>query len=180
MPGFFSNCLSAISMRSPFASSQGHRNAERGNAFVEVVGGNLGASFTPALIATKFAQTGISFYSIFRSDTHVHEKMLHLVQGGISAAQLGLLITLYFNGTNCSTHVNNDICKALTLCFYLYNGALGLGWGPSELSKDPYDPLQAANPVNGQPANLDGVDPDEEDEEEENAEEHVDAAQMNV
>lgn len=149
MPQWLTDCLGAISMN-PYASSTGHRNAERINAGTEVIGSSLEA-FSPAgTIPTKLAQSITSFYSLFRADTVFPEKAIHLLQLGISGAELGLAITLLFNGSTCTT-MNTDLCKAIFLLKLLYRGTLLAGWIPSEFSKQPYvDPAEnqaQLNPV---------------------------------
>lgn len=87
-----------------------------------------------------------SIYSLFRADTHVPEKIVHLLQGGISAAQLGLAITLLFETTKCTATNSSDLCNAIFLCQLLYRGTLLVGWIPSEFAKDPYAPIANPNP----------------------------------
>lgn len=136
----FTQCLSAIAMR-PYTSSTGHRNAQRTNVASEIVGSSL-ETFTPAgAIPTKLAQTVTSIYSLFRADTHVPEKGVHFLQGCISAAQVGLAITMLFQAAACTT-TDTDLCKAILLLQLLYRGTLLIGWIPSEFSKDPYAPVQ--------------------------------------
>ncbi|WP_133137601.1 hypothetical protein [Legionella rowbothamii] len=149
MPGFFNNALTTIrntfNTRAPFSSSTGHRNAQRSNAATEVISSSLEA-FTPAaMIPTKLAQVAISTYSFFRSDTHLSEKTMHLLQAGISAAQMALAITMLFESAQCSSYDSNDLCKAVFLCQLLYRGTLLTGWIPSEFSKDVYTPLENSN-----------------------------------
>lgn len=146
MPQWLTDCLGAMSVN-PYASSTGHRNGERFIAGTEVVGSSLEV-FSPAgTIPTKLAQSITSFYSLFRADTLLPEKAVHLLQLGISGAQLGLTITLLFNGATC-TSTETDVCKALFLLQLLYRGTLLVGWAPSEFSKQPYaDPPDAENPA---------------------------------
>lgn len=135
--GYWDDVKKAISMRSPYTSSAGHRNSERSNAITEVIGEGL-ESFSPAaIIPSKLAQTLISAYGLFRSDTYVSEKVIHFTQASLSAAQMGLAITLLFQGAVCDD-VEGNICKAIFLCNLLYKGTLLVGWVPSEVSKDPY------------------------------------------
>ncbi|HAT6979306.1 TPA: hypothetical protein GDD45_12910 [Legionella pneumophila] len=134
----FRKCLSAISMRAPYSSSAGHRNAQRTNAASEVLGTTLETFDPAASIPTKLAQTLISIYSLFRFDTHVSEKLIHLLQGSIAATQMGLGIALLFTGTECEEYTDADLCKAIFLLQLLYRGTLLVGWAPSEFSKDPY------------------------------------------
>lgn len=134
MPNFFSSCFSRVSMR-PFSSSQGHLNAERGSAVAEVFGDGLQA-FSPYLIIPKvMAQTLISGYSFFREETYVGEKVIHFIQGGLAASQLGLAITLLFNSATCTAN-NTTICQAVFLTQLLYKGTLLVGWVPSEFAPD--------------------------------------------
>ncbi|MFJ1269317.1 hypothetical protein ACD661_12185 [Legionella lytica] len=156
MPGFFNNALTTLrntfNTRGPFSSSTGHRNAQRSNAATEVISSSLEA-FTPAaMIPTKLAQVAISTYSFFRSDTHLSEKTMHLLQAGLSAAQMALAITMLFESTQCSSYDSNDLCKAVFLCQLLYRGTLLTGWIPSEFSKDAYTPLENSN--NSAPAQV--------------------------
>ncbi|AOW51798.1 TPA: hypothetical protein ACT9LC_000270 [Legionella pneumophila] len=134
----FRKYLSAISMRAPYASTPGHRNAQRANAGSEVLGTTLETFDPAASIPTKLAQTLISIYSLFRFDTHVSEKLIHLLQGSIAATQMGLGIALLFTGTECEEYTDADLCKAIFLLQLLYRGTLLAGWAPSEFSKDPY------------------------------------------
>lgn len=134
----FRKCLSTISMRAPYASTPGHRNAQRANAGSEVLGTTLETFDPAASIPTKLAQTLISIYSLFRFDTHVSEKLIHLLQGSIAATQMGLGIALLFTGTECEEYTDADLCKAIFLLQLLYRGTLLVGWAPSEFSKDPY------------------------------------------
>lgn len=134
-------------MRGPYTSSTGHRNSQRTNAVAQIAGDSL-ATFTPvAIIPTKVAQIMVSTYSIFRKDTYLTEKVTHLLQTGISSAQLGLAITLLFKAAECTT-ASTDICKAVFLCKLLYDGTLLAGWIPSEFSKDPYPPSSSNNTLN--------------------------------
>lgn len=142
MPGFFNTVVSAIRTRAPFASSTGHRNAERTNAVTEVITASLQEFSPAAIIPTKFAQVAVSAYSFFRTDTYVSEKVMHFLQAGISAAQMGLAITLLFQGTQCAAFDSTDLCKSIFLCQLLYRGTLLVGWVPSEFSKDPYTPAE--------------------------------------
>ncbi|EHL32350.1 hypothetical protein [Legionella drancourtii] len=149
MSDFFNNAIAAIkttiSARAPFGSSTGHRNAQRSNAATEVISSSL-ETFTPAaMIPTKLAQVAISTYSFFRSDTHISEKAMHLLQAGISAAQMGLAITMLFESAQCSSYDSNDLCKAVFLCQLLYRGTLLTGWIPSEFSKDTYTSADNSN-----------------------------------
>jgi len=82
----FKNCWSALALRTPYTSSAPHRNAERGNGVTEILGSTLESLSPAASIPTKLAQTGISLFSIFRTDVHASEKIVHALQAGISAA----------------------------------------------------------------------------------------------
>ncbi|WP_298624265.1 hypothetical protein [uncultured Legionella sp.] len=141
MPQWLTDCLKTMTDClgvKPYASSTGHRNAERINAGTEVIGSSL-ETFSPAgEIPTKLAQSITSLYSLFRADTVLPEKAIHLVQFGISSAQLGLAITLLFNGSIC-TATDTEVCKAIFLLQLLYRGTLMVGWIPSEFSKQPYE-----------------------------------------
>ncbi|WP_019215756.1 hypothetical protein [Legionella tunisiensis] len=145
MPGFFETCKNAIAMRAPYTSTAGHRNAQRSNAVTQIVGQGL-ESFSPAaIIPSKFAQSLISFYALFRHDTHVSEKLVHTIQLLLAGAHTGLAIALLFQEGDCNDLTSN-ICKAVSLCELLYQGTLIVGWAPSELSKDP-PPDPAPAPV---------------------------------
>jgi hypothetical protein len=123
----------------PYTSSTGHRNAQRVNAGSEIISTSL-AEFTPAaIIPTKMAQILTSGYSMFRTDTHGPERLIHFLEMGISCAQVGLAINLLTRGDNCTTP-DSDICKAIFLTQLLYKGILLAGWVPSEFAKDPYVP----------------------------------------
>lgn len=139
----FRKCLSGMAMRTPYSSSTGHRNAERSSAASEVLGTTLEAFNPAASIPTKLAQTLISFYSLFRSDTHIPEKLIHILQASIAASQMGLSIALLFTGTECEEFTDADLCKAIFLLQLLYRGTLLVGWAPSEFSKDSYVDPQA-------------------------------------
>ncbi|KTD75149.1 hypothetical protein [Legionella waltersii] len=153
-----------ITTRSPYSSSTGHRNAQRSNAATEVVGSAFEVFSPIAMIPTKFAQTLVSTYSLFRSDTHVSEKVVHGVQSTIAAAQVGLCIALLFTNTECDSNSDANICKALLLTQLLYRGMLIAGWAPSEFSKDPY--LEAQKQVVNNPDRNQSVqDENSEDEE---------------
>jgi hypothetical protein len=134
--------LSRLSTRSPYSSSTGHRNAQRSNAATEIVGSAFEVFSPIAMIPTKFAQTLVSTYSLFRSDSHVSEKVVHGVQCTLSAAQVGLCIALLFTNTECDSNSDANICKGLLLTQLLYRGMLIAGWAPSEFSKDPYTDTQ--------------------------------------
>ncbi len=57
------NFFRSMAMRAPYASTQGHRNAERGNAATELLGTAF-QSFNPAFVVPQtLAQTLISAYS---------------------------------------------------------------------------------------------------------------------
>ncbi|CEK10091.1 hypothetical protein [Legionella hackeliae] len=137
-----------LSMKAPYTSSSGHRNAQRSNAVAEVVGEGLQMFNPVAVVPSKFAQSLISAYGLFRSDTHVTEKVIHFLQASISAAQLGLVITLYFQSGVCDADLEGDICKAIFLCELLYKGTLLVGWVPSEMSQDPVENATTADPEN--------------------------------
>jgi hypothetical protein len=136
MSNCFKNALSALSMR-PYRSSTGHRNAQRINAGSEIISTSL-SQFTPAaVIPTKIAQVLTSTYSLFRTDTNVPEKVIHFLEAGISATQVGLAITLLFQSQNCKA-TEGSICQAIFLTELLYSGILLTGWIPSEFVKDPF------------------------------------------
>ncbi|HHT9952736.1 TPA: hypothetical protein ACT9K3_002603 [Legionella pneumophila] len=160
----FRKCLSAISMRAPYASTPGHRNAQRANAGSEVLGTTLETFDPAASIPTKLAQTLISIYSLFRFDTHVSEKLIHLLLGSIAATQMGLGIALLFTGTECEEYTDADLCKAIFLLQLLYRGTLLVGWAPSEFSKDPYAEPKVA-PENKADADIDAQSQEENEEE---------------
>lgn len=134
----FKNCWSALALRTPYTSSAPHRNAERGNGVTEILGSTLESLSPAASIPTKLAQTGISLFSIFRTDVHASEKIVHALQAGISAAQMGISIALLFQGTLCDDSHGTQLCKAAFLLQLLYKGTLIAGWAPSEFTKDPY------------------------------------------
>lgn len=146
MPQWLTDCLGAMAMK-PYASTTGHRNAERVNAGLQL------AAYTfhnqpYALITTKLGQCISSFYSLFRSDTVFPEKIIHLLQFAIAGTQLGIASTLLFNKTTCSISSDAELCLAQLYLESLYNGTLGIGWLPSEFSKQPYQP---PIPVNALP-----------------------------
>lgn len=131
---FFTNCFTRPST---FASTTGQRNTQRAMAATEITGTTL-SSFTPvAVIPTKVAQTCLSAYSLFRTDLKLSEKMLHVLQGSIAAAQIGLAITMLFTAESCSTD-DTGLCQGVLLTQLIYNGVMLTGWIPSEFSKEPY------------------------------------------
>jgi hypothetical protein len=138
MPNFFSNCWNAISTHT-FASTPPHRNTQRTNAVAEIAG-SLVEPLNPLLvIPSKVTQTCLSVYTIFRRDVKLGEKGVHLLQGSIAAAQLGLAITLFFNSKTCEDDTET-LCKAALFCQLVYKGVLLTGWVPSEVSKAPHEP----------------------------------------
>ncbi|CAM2870388.1 hypothetical protein [Legionella worsleiensis] len=131
----------------PYTSTTGHRNAERVNAGTQL----LSYSFQQqpyVMIATKLSQCIASFYSLFRSDTKIPEKIIHLLQMTISGAELGIQTTLLFKSLTCELASENQLCTAALLLEVLYDGTLGVGWVPSEFSKQPYEPVNAGQPIN--------------------------------
>ncbi|MDI9818980.1 MULTISPECIES: hypothetical protein [unclassified Legionella] len=136
MPDFFDKVKNAVSIKAPYTSSSGHRNAQRSNAVAEVVGEGV-ESFNPAaLIPSKFAQSLISLHGVFRSDTHASEKGIHCLQFSIAAAHTGLLIASLFLRSGACDDLNKELCMAIFLMNLLYKGTLLVGWIPSEMSKD--------------------------------------------
>lgn len=136
MPGFFNQLFSSAR---PYSSSQAHRNAERSNAFTEVIGASITLATPAGIIPTKLAQAMVSVYTVFRADTHISEKLIHGLQGLIALTQLGLAATLVVGNQTCEDEqANASICKAAFLCQLLYSGALAVAWAPSEFYKDPY------------------------------------------
>ncbi|KTC96190.1 hypothetical protein [Legionella feeleii] len=136
MPGFFDNLRNWVAMRAPYTSTAGHRNAQRTNAVTQIAGQGLESLNSTAVIPTKFAQFLTSGYALFRHDTHVSEKLIHTIQLLLAGAHTGLAIALLFQEGDCD-ELTSNVCKAVTLCEFLYQGTLIVGWVPSELSKDP-------------------------------------------
>ncbi|RUR17720.1 hypothetical protein ELY21_10425 [Legionella sp. km535] len=139
MPQWLTDCLGAMTMN-PYTSTTGHRNAERVNAGTQLI------SYTfqkqpYAVIATKLGQCITSFYSLFRADTKIPEKIIHLVQFAIAGAELGIQTALLFNEITCGLSSHQDLCMAALYLEVLYDGTLGASWLPSEFSKQPYDPV---------------------------------------
>ncbi len=135
MPNIFTDYLKAMYNR-PYTSSSAHRNAERLNVGVELVDTSINLLAPAAEIPIKLAQTCVSAFSIFRAELYPSERIIHVLQGSIAATQMGLAITLLFNGVSCVPDSNIALCKAIMLCQLLYRGTLLVGWVPSEFSKE--------------------------------------------
>ncbi|KGP63590.1 hypothetical protein EP47_06425 [Legionella norrlandica] len=145
-------CLTGMACTS-FSSSTPHRNAQRANVGADIIGTVLETFDPAAAIPTNLAQTLISFYSVFRFDTHASEKLVHLLQGSMAGAQMGLRIALLFNGVQCEAYTDDNLCTAIFLLSLLYKGTLLASWGPSEFSKDPYvQPASESNESEVEPA----------------------------
>lgn len=112
MSGFFN----WFSTKAP-TSSQAQLNTQITNGAIQVTGQvaqGVAGSLNPwAVIPTAFAQTLISGYSIFRSDTHLHEKLVQILQTLLSSAETGLAIALLFQHETCNSELTSDICTAL-------------------------------------------------------------------
>ncbi|WP_193391620.1 hypothetical protein [Legionella londiniensis] len=119
-------------------SSSCARNAGRLNLGAQVLGSSL--SIIPGSnIPAKFSQILISGFTSIRPETHVPERLLHILQALIAATEMGLEITLLFQNQQCHDLTYN-ICKAAYLTKLLYAGILTTGQVFSEISKDPYVP----------------------------------------
>ncbi len=145
MPNFFSDCWAAVKAPT-FASSSAQRNVQRTIAVTEIAGNMLESVSPVVVIPKKVAQTCLSLYTLFRCDVKLSEKAIQGLQGSIAAAQLGLAITLFFNSNTCEDD-SEILCKAALLCQMIYSGVLLTGWVPSEVSKEPHEPVAPPNPV---------------------------------
>lgn len=144
---------SVFFLPSPFGSSTAHRNASRANALAQIIGGAV-QELTPSLVIPQtLAQTLVSCYSIFRPDTHIHEKVVHSMQSLLALGQLVLTIYLLFSqNSDCKSEDETQVtaCLAMTVLQLLYKGTLTVSWAISESSKDPYEP-QAPRSVEDPP-----------------------------
>ena len=97
MPTLFGYKFNWPTFQSPWTSSTGSRNGERAN----LVALGLGELFEPyTTIPAKFSQSIISGFTMFRSDVHNSERILHLIQALLAGAELGVAITLLFQRCN--------------------------------------------------------------------------------
>ncbi|WP_209025845.1 hypothetical protein [Legionella israelensis] len=165
MTGFFETISKHLSIRA-FSSSSPHRNAERACGATQVIASSVQSLSPATLVPAKFAQSLISFYTIFRNDTHASEKTLHVLQGLIALTQLGLVVTLLFQDLDCNEE-EGFICTAAFLMDLLYAGTLATGWVPSEFSKDPYLTPEAKH--RGEMAEKSQDEDEDETEEEDNS-----------
>lgn len=135
MPGLFSECRSRLPK-----SSSGHRNTQRLNAGLQIVGqlanSTIDASNPAASLPITFAQTLVSASSVIRDDTHGAEKFVHLLQAILAAGETGLAITLIAMHEICTSNDINSICTAFLILKILYGATLLVTWLPSEASKE--------------------------------------------
>lgn len=151
MCNFFGSVRRAVTIHTPYTSSQGHRNAQRANAVTSILGTTL-QTFSPSLIIPQaFTSVLISAASIFSAGTYWSEKVIHFIQCGLAAAELGLAIKLLFDSGVCTSNDISSICKAVELTRLLFGAVLSLSIAVGESSKDPYvdaaPPAQAAAPL---------------------------------
>lgn len=155
---------------SSFSSSTGHRNAERANAVAALAGSALQEVSPTLIVPQAFAQTLISTYALFRTDTHSYERVIHCLQALMALTQLVITIYLiYGDNTECKT--DTDVCKTLILMQQLYKGTLVLAIVLGEGSKDEYRSVPppangsppAANPPVENPPAVEEDDDDDED-----------------
>lgn len=145
MPGLLNKIFGA---RAPFSSSQGYRNTQRGSAMAAIVTSSVQNWVPAAIIPTKVVQGALAAYSVFRTDTHVAEKVVSALQGLTAGAQLGLTFYFFIQNNVCDNEDSLDTtCRAYFLLEYLYNGLLSIAWPTSEFSKDPYTVVAVQNEV---------------------------------
>lgn len=126
-----------------FSSSKTGRKSQRTSGYSEFIGQTILNNYITA-IPVKVVQTAAELYALCSKDTHISEKIVALLQAGLTITQIGLAITMLFEGEQCNITGSNvfnsdtsNLCKADFLLDMLYAGILATGWGASELSKTP-------------------------------------------
>lgn len=125
-----------------WSSSAGSRNAERGSLMSQAVS-SLGSAYTT--IPGKFAQCMISGFTLFRPDIHNSERIIHIMQAMLAAAETSVAIMIFYQDKECSP-LTGDLCKTALLLKLLYTGTLTAASAVSELSKDPYQVIPEEAP----------------------------------
>lgn len=129
MPGFFNN--------PPWCPSESSRKLERGNMIVE--GGTTvvsslvenGVNSPYAGIFRIVPQIVMSSTAITREDTHLSERILHILQSLLGLAQLAAFIYMIYDDETCATFVT-DVCKTVQILRIIHVALLGAGGAGSE------------------------------------------------
>ena len=136
MPNRITEFISNYIAANPISSSEAHRNAQLLNGGVEIANSVL-TSFSPAAeIPGKIGQIATSFFTFFRNDIKLPERLVHGTQFFIAGTQLGLDITLLFNGVQCGVD-DASICTGILLLKLLYDGTLLVTTTVANYSQDP-------------------------------------------
>lgn len=134
MPGFFDSLKSFFSLP-PYASSTVQRKIGRSNLVTSVLGSTFQTLIPQAVIPTKFIQTLLSFYVLFRPDAKFAEKSTQLLMVLLAAAELGISVEMLFSEELCTDNAS-DLCKAALLFNILYNSTLAFSTIPAEFYKE--------------------------------------------
>lgn len=160
MPKLFGHELNWPTFQSPWTSSAPSRNAERIDVGLET----LEVLAVPEVtIPVKVFQVGTSFFTVFRSDVHTSERIIHGVQGAIAAVELGLAIALLAEGEKC-TDIMGSLCTVAYIFKYIYVGASGSTYVAGEFSKTPYAPAMTTENEDDERDLEKGIIPDDEEE----------------
>lgn len=113
-----------------------HHNVQVSNSIVQILTTTV-ESYAPSIVIPgTVAQTLGSIYAISHNDTHISEKLLHLLQGLIALARFGLAIALMFEKQECDASSQANMCIASFLLLLIYSGVVSVGLASSALSKD--------------------------------------------
>lgn len=136
MPVFFTKLSDTVSKKIPYSSSSSHRSAQSINGITQVLSSSIQTLVSPAAIPAKFAQSIISFYTLFRGDIHNSEKFMSAIQGLMALAQLGLAIAALYEKENCNSITSSSsLCQTIILFDMVYGGTLAALWALDKMTK---------------------------------------------
>ncbi|MCW8409630.1 hypothetical protein OQJ13_11675 [Legionella sp. PATHC035] len=127
MPRFFSGSK---------PTSTVHHNVQVSNSIIQILTTTVESYAPSVVIPGTVAQTIGSIYAVSHSDSHVSEKLLHVLQGLIALARFGLAIALMFDKQECDVSSQENKCIASFLLLLIYSGIVSVGLASSALSKD--------------------------------------------